>query len=384
MTFLRKKITLIVLWLFALLQISSVFAQNDELDELDDFLNEILWEEDLGDTPTTQSADAEGILDDVLGEDSGEDHDSAEDILDNQDEEKWSYAKEPATVEVISSNTTSATIQTTKVLFDGEAVKKYTVFYSEKPILDQDTDLIKDLEAPAISVDDNDDVVNLTLTSLKPNTKYYISIDPLHPTDDLIPAPTSFLTNEIDFTTSSTQQPEGNTEDKKTEDEENKNVENNEESDPQEQQVEEPVEIGVVFDTVSNSVNDNKVTVRWKTIPDALTTVKNAQVRIRHQTEQNFSSVWSPNYANGVYTFNVSRSGTHYLKLDGLDAQWQEVWDSHTQTIKIIEVQEPTENDEPAIANPPKVWPTTDLLIWLMIFGVILYVMYRFRRKSNI
>jgi len=69
--------------------------------------------------------------------------------------------------------------------------------------------------------------------------------------------------------------------------------------------------------------------------------------------------------------------------MKGKDASGNDVGREHIQTVKVAEVKNPTENNQPVVTNPPKVGPTTDLIIGMLILGMIVYMMYRFRRIKS-
>lgn len=94
---------------------------------------------------------------------------------------------------------TEVTINTTEVLFDGASVNKYNIFYSQSTLSDvSNFDAIQSME---VLVDSrNNGMVTLTLDSLNPETKYYITVTPVHPTDPTADG-LKMTSSEVTFTT---------------------------------------------------------------------------------------------------------------------------------------------------------------------------------------
>ena len=140
--------------------------------------------------------DSEAVVEeDTSGE---EEHQAAEDILDELDDDMWSYsAEEEISLEAVES--TSATIKVTEILYDDKPVEKYKIYYSTETLATfQDYDQIQDV---IVSIDKvEEDMVYLMLENLAPSTKYYVVVAPVHPTDESI-EPLTMISEEISFTT---------------------------------------------------------------------------------------------------------------------------------------------------------------------------------------
>ena len=59
-----------------------------------------------------------------------------------------------------------------------------------------------------------------------------------------------------------------------------------------------------------------------------------------------------------------------------LDGQGNPTGKEHIQTVKIGEVKAP----EKPVEVAPQVWPTTNIIVGLMIFAFMFYFVYRFRK----
>ncbi|MDP2670184.1 MAG: hypothetical protein Q8O99_04420 [bacterium] len=172
---------------------------------------------------------------------------------------------------------------------------------------------------------------------LSTNQTYYVVVAPVHPTDPT-QEPLSFISDEVMFTT--------------------------------QQEVAAPTE--KVFENVSYTYKDSMVTLTWTPSSAA----ENADIQIRHQSEATYTKVGTPAISDGKFSFSVSKSGTYFLKMTGLDANGSSVGQEHIQTVKIDEVEKPTET----VQTAPQVGPTTNIMIGLLVFGVLAYFVSRFRR----
>lgn len=372
--------------------ISPSFAASSDADELTDFLDELLAEDELPTDqepdpeaendpeadPTTQTAeeiqdelnkkeneanksDAEKLLDDEIGED----HDSAQEILD--EDERWTYSSgdDESTISINKINDTNAEIHVSKVLFDGTAVDNYRVYYSEKSLASQSLSLIKDTVVKKIDDSANPDTVHLNLKWLSPDTKYYVVVSPVHPEDDSI-EPLEVITKEVTFKTSA-KVVEPKEEEKKEEVKE----------EPKEEEKEEPKKY--LTDVKTANTDNEVVLTRWTTMTD----VKNVEVSLRHSTEDKYTTLTTADYSKGTFTFLVTKKGTYFIKLKALDKDGEILWEERTTNVNVAKIIDPSKSDEPVVANPPKVWPTTDLLIGLLIFSMIMYMMMRFRGSKR-
>jgi hypothetical protein len=81
---------------------------------------------------------------------------------------------------------------------------------------------------------------------------------------------------------------------------------------------------------------------------------------------------------DGKFNFSVDKSGNYFLKMVGLNNNWQSVGKEHIQTVKIEEVAAP--NPERPVEVAPSVGPATDMIVGLLAFAFVMYFVYRFRR----
>jgi hypothetical protein len=299
---------------------SAVFAQSGSTDEA---LAELLKELDASDTPT-------GAV---------EDHDAAEDILDDMESDKWKFAGEEM-IETDEVETGHVIIKTTQVLFEDKAVEKYKIYYANTTLATQDFDKITD---KVVEIEKTEGTtVFLKLDGLELGKTYYVVVAPVHPTDPTV-EPLSIISNELTFTTKGG---------------------------------DDAVDASTkVFDGVSYTFKDSSVDLTWK--PSAV--AASVEVNLRHQSEGTYQKVGTAKMDAGKYTFTVSKSGNYFLKLRALNADGEAVGKEHIQTVKVDEVKAPATT----VQTPPKVGPTTDLIIGLMIVATIVFLVYRVRRVEH-
>jgi len=323
-----------------LLAAAPLVGSASDVDELTNLLDELLNEDapvaDAWDVPTTQSAadiqaelngenDNKEATDDgweksanqmILDDEVGEDHNSAQDILD--EDEKWVYAwekKSKTTITDITEN--QAMFTTNKVLYDGNEITDYRI-----------------------------------------RTK----------SDAPTPAPEE---EKVEV-----EEPEETNDDEK--EEIAKNDEQDEVIDTEVEEVVEEPEVQVTYiKNVTNTVKDNEVTLKWNA---AEKDAQNVEVILRHTKEDAYTTIGTPVYKDGTFTFKVTEIGAYFLKLQALDKDGKAIWEEDTSTIRVAKITEPTQKDEEVVANAPKVGPTTDLLLGLLIFSMIMYMVMRFRR----
>lgn len=368
MSLLPKTIGLFISLILWLSLSSLTFAVNagDEIDEIDSFLNDILGETDdeLEAPAPDPTPDADTPKD--------EDHDSAEEILDQIDDDKWAYVEEKITIQPQNIKETSVEFVTTKATYDGKDVEKYRIYFSEKTLATQKTNLIKDVVVTAKPAS-NKNKVTLMLDKLKPETKYFVVVSPIHPTDPTN-EPLTMITDETSFTTASTAPPPAP---KPATPPANADAKTWAAA-PAPAAPTGPKPTDKVFNAVAYTATNNNVALTWDSKP--IEGVDKVEVSLRHQWESSYTNLGTPKFVAGKFSFNVDKSGNYFLKLKAKDTKNGYVGKEHVQTIKVTEAQSPTQNDQPVVTNAPKVWPTTDLLIWLLIFSMVVYMMYRFRR----
>lgn len=386
--------TVVGIWLFWIVE-----AQEIE-DDLWSFLNEILAaeEETFWEWEDTENADNTEPAEAAQAEEKAEDHDSAEDILNQVDDDKRSYA-EDLSIKVQKRNPTSVELYTSKALYDGEEVEKYRAYYSEKTLWTQKLDLIKDIIITRKALaGNNKNKVSLTLKNLKPETTYYIVVSPIHPTDPSN-EPLTMITDEISFTTTAvappkeekpvekkeepTKQPaaEEKAEPKNTAQAEEKKEPAAEAKQPANQPAEQawPKPTDVIFKSVNYTNNDSNITLTRN--KNGQPAVQKAEVHLRHQWESAYTNIWAPMFNAWKFSFNVSKTGNYFLKLKWMNAQGDYVGKEHIQTVKVSNIVDPVNNPQAVVTNPPQVGPTSTILIGLMMLWLVTYMSFRFRRE---
>lgn len=338
----KKVISLLVILQLMLTISVSTFTYGSSSDEdLAQLLQELEGDtqaqaEPAAEEEAAQDDTAAAAEEEVVAEEAAtEEHQAAEDILDSLDSDKWAYAG-PEKIEVKEVTSTGAVIVTTQVTYDGVPVTKYKIYYSDKTLATvQDFEQINDVIVDVATTSGTE--VELNFESLTENQTYYIVIAPVHPTDPT-QEPLSFISDEVMFTT--------------------------------QQAVAAATE--KVFENVSYTYADSMVTLT-RTPSSAAT---KADVELRHQSEATYTKVGSPTLQDGKFSFTVSKAGTFFLKMTALDASGTPVGQEHIQTVKIDEVETPTEPVQAA----PQVGPTTNIMIGLLVFAVLVYFVSRFRR----
>ncbi len=324
----KKLLALFLVLQLLTLSTLSVFASTTD-EELAALLNDL-----EGGSGTAVQAPAEDTT-------ATEQHQAAEDILNAMDEDTWAYAGEEK-IEVKDVTTTSATLVTTQVTYQGVPVTKYKVYYSDKTLATvQDFDKITDMVLDVVSTDGT--MVTLNFDRLTPNSTYYVVVAPVHPTD-ATQEPLSFISDEVMFTT--------------------------------QQEVVAPAPTQKIFENVSYTYKDSLVTLTWTPSSAADKT----QIDLRHQSEAAYTKIGSPMVNDWTFSFTVSKPGTYFLKMSAMDAAGATVGQEHIQTIKIDEVQQPA--PENVVQAAPTVGPETDLMIALMFFSVLVYAGVKFRKAN--
>lgn len=333
---------ILVMQLVAVITFSPLGVSASTTDEeLAALLNALEWWTGIASGSTNTGADNLPAAADLPAD---EQHQAAEDILNAMDADAWAYAGEEK-IEVKNVTSTGATLLVTQVTFSGVPVTKYKVYYSDKTLATvQDFDKIDDVVLDVVSTEGT--TVTLNFDKLTPNKTYYVVVVPVHPTDET-QEPLSFISDEVMFATQ------------------------------QAIAAGAPSEAGAtqkVFENVSYSYKDSQVVLTWTPTSAATKT----QIELRHQSESAYTKIGSPAAGDGTFSFTVSKPGTYFLKMSGMDAAGNAVWQEHIQTVKIDEVQKPAE----VVQAAPKVGPTTDLMIALMIVSVMVYAGVRYRKAQ--
>lgn len=315
---------LIVLLLSIFSFAPTTFAQEDEA--LIDMLEQLANNDSVDDEQAPEEPTA------------AEEHDAASDILDDMEDDKWSWAGDEA-IEAVDIEETSVVIKTTQIMYDGKAVSKYKVYYSDRTLATfQDYDKIQDVVVSPMKTQDG--MVHLMVDVLSPEQTYYVVVAPVHPTDPTI-EPLTMISDEVSFTTKK------------------KAVSGS----------------AKVFNNVSYTYTDGSVALTWTPSNDAV----NTEVHLRHQSEGAYTKIGSPAMQDGKFNFSVDKSGNYFLKMIALNADGQAIGKEHIQTVKIEEVEAPAQPVEKA----PQVGPATDMIIGLLAFAFVMYFVYRFRKIEN-
>ncbi len=345
--------------------LDSLIGEIEEVEEEADKDDSIVWkddneEKDTDNKKTNKDNDNEG------DNKEDEDHDSAEDILNNVSDDDWKYdgTDEPK-IKIVETKEQSATFETTKVLFKWKDVDTYRVYYSENTLATEKLSSIRDMEVKSSPATDKK-MVSLTLKSLKPDTTYHVVVSPVHP-DPGWEEPLTMITEEINFKTTSTVKKEEPKEEPSpnTAKEESKKVEpakTNPNAKP--------------INNVSYTYAENVVSLKWTPSTEA----EMIEVNLRHPGDTSYTKVWSPKLNSWVSNFNVNKAGNYFLKLKAMTKDGKQIGKDHIQTVKVDKVTDSTETNKPVVTNPPKVGPTTDIMIWLLIFAMVIYMIWRFRK----
>lgn len=330
-------LVLLLSWTIAV----PIYAQSDSADkQLADLLSELEWSEIEENTnPAVEDTTIEKAP--VEKEDTTktaeEEHDAAEDILDSIEWDEWSFAG-PQKIEIDDIKEDGATVITTEVLFDGASVDKYKIFYSLSTLSDiSNFDSIQSVEVPVEKRENN--MAYLKLKWLTPETKYYITVTPVHPTDPTVDW-LNMSSSEVTFTTLAA--------------------------------IPTVTPTTKLFEDVSFTQNKNTLTVTWT--PTSL--VENGSLQIRHKDDSDYVKVGTVSMASGKYTFTVNKPWSYFLKLHWVSDLWDVLWQEQVQNIKVEAFEQP----EAPVQAAPQVGPTTDLIMMLFILAMVIYFVYRFRR----
>lgn len=347
----KRIFSLLALVILLNAMVAPIYAQSNTADEqLADLLNQLWWSEAEEGTeevvePTVEEVPAETEVDEVAEEvvadtTPEETHDAAEDILDSIEGDNWTFAW-PQKIEVMDIKDMMASINTTEVLYDGASVNKYNIFYSESTLSDvSNFDAIQSME---VSVNERKNwMVMLTLDNLNPETKYYVTVTPVHPTDPTADG-LKMTSSEVTFTTMAST----------------------------------PVVTPTtkVFEDVSFTQNKNTLTVTWT--PTDI--VENWVLQVRHKDDGDYTKVGTVGMSSGSYTFTVNKSGSYFLKLHWISDNGDTLWQEQVQNIKVESFEAP----EAPVQAAPQVGPTTDLIMMLFILAWLVYGIYRFRRVEQ-
>lgn len=348
---------------------TSVFAQEDNWEEvkeeaLIDLLNE-LWgteNDQLDDTPAPQEEEEptpeptpapEPTVEDAPEEQKAEweEHEAAEDILDLLGG-KFEYAG-PEVIEVplATIDDTSVVIKTTKILYDGNPIEEYRVYYSTNTIADfLDVNDLKEMDLEVENTVGN--TVELSLDGLDATTTYYLIVAPVDPTDPTAD-PLDLISEEVRFTTKAPVPVA---------------------MDPMPTEPSDTWVNGMYVKDVSYTYADNKATVVWDAEPQAQTVA----LSIKKSNSTEYTKLADVPATAWKYTFTVQEGGLHLLKIETKNANGEVFGKEQIQSIKIDEVIAP----EAPVVTAPQVGPTQNLMIALIFLAVMTGVGYNYRKQE--
>jgi hypothetical protein len=132
----------------------------------------------------------------------GEEHDAAEDILDLFGGDFEYAGAEAIEVPLATIEDTSVVIKTTQILYNGDPIDQYRVYYSTNTIADfLDVNDLKEMDLDVESTMGT--TVDLSLEGLDPSTTYYLLVAPVDPTDPEAD-PLELISEEVTFETKAT------------------------------------------------------------------------------------------------------------------------------------------------------------------------------------
>lgn len=294
---------------------------------------------------TVAQADPFADLEALLGTDTAnnavaqdtETHNAANTILDNSNMTKWSYAGTEKTM-VSDITATTVTIDTTVSLYDKQPVESYRVYYAEKslPTITDTASIQQIIVSPKKTVDN---MVSLEIGSLKENTMYYFAVAPVDPTN--INADTiAMISEEVNATTRA--------------------VPTNAATDTAATDTTAPANTSgatPAIENVSYTQANNSINLTWKAVNGY-----NMDIQIRHQADTSYKNVGNINANNGSTNFQIDKTGNYFLKMSLRDKSGATIGREHVQTVKVETIENPT---APVVQNPPKVGPTSNMLVLL-------------------
>lgn len=353
----RNLSVLLVLTLVMNLLAVPLFATAQDADELESLLND-LANTDTVEEPIVPTEEEEEVPqpmpeEEMQEEMPQEEHEAAEDILDLIGWDFEYAGPEVIEVPLDTIQDTSAIIKTTKILYDGEAINQYRVYYSTNTIADFLD--VNDLEEVDLDVENTmENIVELSLDGLTPSTTYYLIVAPVDPTDPEAD-PLEPISEEISFTTKATTPVEAT-------------------QNPTQANESGPAANGMYVDNVSYTYADNKATVTWEAKSEAST----VWLSIKRSNSNEYTKLADVPASAWKYTFTVQEWWLHLLKIETKNANGEVFGKEQIQSIKIDEVETP---EEPVEAVPA-VWPTQNLLIALILVAFITAIGYNYRKQE--
>lgn len=301
-------------------------------------------------------------FDDLFWEEFGEieeNFDVEEDEFDDELNFNWGYSDTDEIV--VSETTTNSLLLESPIVYDllWDAAYSYKVNYSKTPISEMWTDLTtKEFLAEEVT---DSWVVKLSITDLEPNTEYYFVLiaSNISETD-------WDESKEFKFKTDSL-------EEEFIADDTTENISDN------------PVEEkhGSAWDNVSlknisysYNAETNKVTLFWDTEWD--TNWLRVDIYSKLTWTTSFKKVDSPKIWDKTFVMTMLEEWTYDVKLVPVNSEGTPVWNDYIQKVEVEKVTETVD-----LENPPKVWPESIYLIWIMTLFIILYTAYRVRLNNR-
>ena len=130
---------------------------------------------------------------------------------------------------------------------------------------------------------------------------------------------------------------------------------------------------------VSYTYEGNNYTVSWTPVDGA------EKIQIYLKTADAWDYIKQPDVSMnaGVYKFTANKKGDYLVKMIPVDAANNPVWSELVQTIKVNNVPVAPIPTEEVVQTVPKVWPGLNLMIWLFLFGILVYMLYRSRAVNK-
>ncbi len=214
-----------------------------------------------------------------------------------------------------------------------ENVTTYRIIYSTEPIDSANIDNIND---KIINITDiNGDTIELRLDWLKPNTTYYITIEPR----DIL-GEAGAVSNQIDVTTKS--------------------------DEPEHEAAVESLK------DITYSFTWSTITVNW----NAADNVNSVDVFIKKDQDTDFTKVSTVNAKDWKADITVTESGLYIVKLVPLNDKGEALSDGYNLSVKVDKVE------KPAIKKAPTVGPASNIILLAILLTILWYFFLKVYRRS--
>lgn len=129
---------------------------------------------------------------------------------------------------------------------------------------------------------------------------------------------------------------------------------------------------------VSYTYEGNEYTVSWTPVDGA----EKVQIYLKPAGVWDYIKQTDALMSAGIYKFTASKKWDYLVKLIPVDASNNPTGSELVQTIKVNAVSTPDAPEE-VVTNVPKVWPGLNLIVWLLLFGMLIYMLYRSRAVNK-